>query len=133
MRTAPSLRQPSRLGQVGVALGDALLRATTRRLDAGCIEAFGLFEVVDIVEAKGWSVRSAGPRWFIAWHRDIDRLRRLRVIVLPELWVGLTGPETAALLAAQIEALGLGRPERRALGASTGRIWTRLAQGIRSG
>lgn len=54
-------------------------------------------------EAGGeWSVREAGPRWFALWSGDAARLHRLRVLLLPADWLGLTAEQDLALLQAQL-------------------------------
>ena len=77
-----------------------------------------------------WQIRVAGPRWFAAFHRDIDRLTRLRTILLPERWVGMTDAETALILAGQLRSLGLGDPDRADLAASNRAIWIKLARSL---
>ncbi|MFN3525449.1 MAG: hypothetical protein ACK4YU_05115 [Paracoccus sp. (in: a-proteobacteria)] len=107
--------------------GDLVFRLTTRPLTDNAVEDSGLFDAIDTLEARGWRMRSAGPRWFVVWHRDTERLARLRVVVLPAPHIGLAPHETAALLAAQLHELGLACPDRGALGASQRDIWLKLA------
>lgn len=138
MGTARLLGPPSRLRQARRAAGDALFLLTTRQLGPERIEDADLFDPADALEAAGWRLRTAGPRWFVVWHGGTARLSRLRAILLPEPWIGLIGPETAAIFHAQLAALGIsglvphGRG-RDGLDPSSPQIWTKLARANRSG
>lgn len=138
MGAARILGSASRLRQARRAAGDALFLLTTRQLGPERIEDADLFDPADALEAAGWRLRTAGPRWFVVWHSGTEHLSRLRAVLLPEPWIGLTGPETAAIFRAQVEALGLSGlvPHGRGRDApdpSSPQIWTKLARANRSG
>lgn len=116
-----------------LSIGDGLFLFLTRPLGADLIERLDLFEVTETLDARGWRIRVAGPRWFLVWHRDLERLTRLRVLLLPEAWSGLSDREVAGVLAHQIDALGLGRFDRAALALPRAALWAKLAQASRNG
>ncbi|ABL73180.1 MULTISPECIES: hypothetical protein [Paracoccus] len=55
-----------------------------------------------ILPDPAWTVRRAGPRWFALWDRDRQRLRRLRILLLPEDWLGLSAAQETALALEQL-------------------------------
>ena len=121
----PAPRRPERIRQVA---GDLLFRLTTRSMPDVAIVSMGLSDALILLLEKNWTIRCAGPRWYLLWSRDHDRLLRRRTLILPEQWVGLTTVETASLLAAQMQQLGLACPDRGALAASHRDICAKLAR-----
>ncbi|QFQ89267.1 hypothetical protein F8A10_18040 [Paracoccus kondratievae] len=49
-----------------------------------------------------WNIRRAGPRWYAIWSNDRARLQRLRVLLLPQDWSGLSSRQQMALIAEQL-------------------------------
>lgn len=125
-----SNRPPSALAstwRIRQVAGDFLFKITTCRLTAAAIETMGLHEAFEPLLDQGWTIRCAGPRWFIIWSRNDDRLLRHLTLILPEPWVGLTSAERVTVLAAQLQQLGLASPDLSALGATNRKIWIKLA------
>ena len=123
-RPHPALTRPKRIRQVA---GDLLFQSTTRRLPVPMIETMGLHEAIGPLRDHGWTIRCAGPRRFIIWSRNDDRLLRHLTLILPEPWVGLTSAESLTVLAAQLHQLGLASPDRSAFGVTNRKIWAKLA------
>lgn len=124
-RPHPALTRPERILQVA---GDMLFELTTRPIADVSIASETLSNALRLLLEKGWTIRRAGPRWYVVWNSDRDRLLRRRILMLPEQWVGLTTAETASLLAIQLQQLGLASPDRGALAASQRDIWAKLAR-----
>jgi hypothetical protein len=76
---------------------DGLLILTTRRASARRPALAAILR-----RQQGLRLRRAGPRWFAVWSADRDRLRRLRVLLLPETWLGLSPGQEAALALHQL-------------------------------
>ncbi|MGA0615581.1 hypothetical protein [Paracoccus sp. KR1-242] len=89
---------------------DLLFLATTSPGNAERLLPASRWHVV--MRTSHWSVRVAGPRWFMIWSGDHARLARRRVILLPRRWVGLTRAENLALAQDQ---LARSEPEARQL------------------
>ncbi|MBD9525675.1 MULTISPECIES: hypothetical protein [Paracoccus] len=61
----------------------------------------------------GWSVRAAGPSWFLIWFQDPARLIRLRVVLVPRRWIGLSRAESLALVADQMARIESAPSQKR--------------------
>lgn len=110
------------MGKLSQRAGDRLLLLTTHR-------AAGERWPVPI-PGEGWRLRRAGPRWFAIWSTDRERLRRLRVLLLPAAWLGLSAQQELALVLDQSRAGD--RPASLAgpLLAARGKLRRRLSRGF---
>lgn len=85
---------------LGERLLDLLFLATTSAGDADRLLPASRWQ--QAIRASNWSVRVAGPRWFMIWSGDHARLSRRHVVLLPRRWVGLTRAENLALAQDQL-------------------------------
>ncbi len=118
-------------GRAGLA--DPLFFLTTSRLGPAALPQARQVPFVAIWTASGGRFRSAGPRWFAVWGRDDDRMHRLRVLVLPAPWIGLSDDQMLAVLVSQLRRLQTGVPETpwlsKALAEAHHRLWHELSRG----
>ena len=108
----------------GTRLGDLALRLTSRRARDQLTAPAGLPE--------GWQLRLASPVWHAIWTRGSDRLRRLRVVLLPADIAALGEEERLALLGDQLARMGVAAalPDwlKPALSRAKARLSARLAR-----
>ncbi|WCR20537.1 hypothetical protein [Paracoccus alcaliphilus] len=88
-------------------LAHVVFRFTTSPVRMPRLTRLGIAELAADIRAEGWTIRSAGPRWFTVWSQDTERLRRERVVLVPADWIGLTETEMLAILLTHAQRLGL--------------------------
>jgi len=116
-----------------VVLADFLFQLTTVRMRPSATRWAAELPFVEKWLESGGTFRSAGPRWFVVWGKDDDRMLRLRAVVLPAAWIGLSNDEMLAVLVSQLRRMDTEILETpwlsNALGRAQSRLWRELLRG----
>ncbi|CAM3121701.1 hypothetical protein SAMN04488021_11449 [Paracoccus aminovorans] len=110
------------MGKLSQRVGDRLLLLTTHQAAGGRWPA--------PIPGEGWRLRRAGPRWFAVWSSDCERLRRLRVLLLPAAWLGLSAQQELALALGQSRAGDCPAALAGPLLTARGKLRRRLSRGF---
>jgi hypothetical protein len=108
------------------AVADFLFRFTTASMRPESFWPAGRIPFLDQWIAGGGKLRSAGPKWFVVWGADTERMRRLNCVVLPAPWLCLVEDEMTALLSAQLRKIDPTTPETPMLSNALAHARSRL-------
>jgi hypothetical protein len=116
-----------------MALTDYLFRMTTAHLRSEALSHVERIAFFYRWNAAGGSFRTASPKWFAVWGRDKARMLRLKAVLLPASWIGLSDEEMLAVLLFQLRQIDPDIPDTPWLSADLAQakvhLWHEASRG----